>query len=90
MNAEERDIVLSAINQSVLDLERQELSVEGCILLVGLLMSVKDVKNDPELIVAREKAKAWIYWTLEGTEEMEEARPYLDDLGPIPDRSKFN
>lgn len=90
MNAEERDIVLSAINQCVLDLERQELNLDACVLLICLLMSVKDVKNDPELIVAREKAKAWIYWTLEGTEEMEEARPYLDDLGPIPDRSKFN
>lgn len=90
MNAEERDIVLSAINQCVLDLERQELNLDAGVLLICLLMSVKDVKNDPELIVAREKAKAWIYWTLEGTEEMEEARPYLDDLGPIPDRSKFN
>lgn len=90
MNAEERDIVLSAINQCVLDLERQELNLDACVLLIGLLMSVKDVKNDPELIVAREKAKAWIYWTLEGTEEMEEARPYLEAMEPIPDRSKFN
>lgn len=90
MTDEERDIVLSTINQCVLDLERQELSIDGCILLVGLIMSIKDVRGDPELIVAREKAKAWIYWTLEGAGKMEEARQYLEKIGPIPDRSKFN
>ena len=88
----ERIAIIAALRGAVADLENDSLSKDGCVFLVGLLISLRDVANDPQLIAAREKAKACVYLKFEDAtpEERAEAAPYLAQMESSPDERQLH